>query len=113
MERVAGVAVGEQVRLKSCAGSWSALRARGRFEEPIYVADSKVRAIFIFDTETKDPSDQERRGSALRVVTGLAIDDSDRLFVADSEMKRVMIFDPQHVEGSISEGWRVRRGGDR
>ncbi len=38
-------------------------------------------------------------------LTGLAIDDSDRLFAADSGMRHVVVFDKNHkFEGAISEG---------
>ena len=72
----------------------------------LYVADSKVHAVFIFNTETKD-LELIKNGVHARfgLITGLALDDSDRLFLSDSEMRRVLVFDPQHrVEGSISEG---------
>jgi DNA-binding beta-propeller fold protein YncE len=38
-------------------------------------------------------------------ITGLAIDDSDRLFVSDNGLKHVVVFNPQRkVEASIAEG---------
>jgi DNA-binding beta-propeller fold protein YncE len=107
MDRLAGVAVGEQVskdkRLFQLVTPYGlAVDSKNQ----LYVADSKVHAIFIFNTETKDLQ-LIRNGVEARfeLITGLAIDDSDRLFVSDSEMRRVMVFDPKHVvEGSISEG---------
>ena len=107
MDRLAGVAVGEKVttekRLFQLVTPYGlAVDSKNRF----YVADSKVHAIFIFNTETKDLQ-LIKNGVEARfgLMTGLAIDDSDRLFVSDSEMRRVLVFDPKHVaEGSISEG---------
>jgi DNA-binding beta-propeller fold protein YncE len=107
MDRLAGVAVGETIstekRLFQLVTPYGlAVDSRNR----LYVADSKVHAVFIFDTETKELQ-LIKNGVEARfgLITGLAIDDSDRLFVADSEMRRVLVFDPKHVaEGSISEG---------
>jgi DNA-binding beta-propeller fold protein YncE len=72
----------------------------------LYVADGKVGAIFIFNTETKELS-MIKHGAQARFgdIIGLAIDDSDRLFVSDTKMHRVLVFDKDHkVEGSISQG---------
>ena len=107
MDRLAGVAVGEQVTTEKRL--WQLVTPYGMAVDSknrLYVADSKVHAIFIFDTETKELQ-LIKNGVEARfgLITGLAIDDSDRLFVSDSEMRRVMVFDPTHkVEGSISEG---------
>ena len=107
MDRLAGVAVGEQVTTEKRL--WQLVTPYGMAVDSknrLYVADSKVHAIFIFDTETKDLQ-LIKNGVEARfgLITGLAIDDSDRLFVSDSEMRRVMVFDPTHkAEGSISEG---------
>ncbi len=72
----------------------------------IYVADGKVGAIFIFDTETKDLS-MIKHGVQARFgdIIGLAIDDSDRLFVSDTKLHRIIVFDKNHkAEGAISQG---------
>jgi len=72
----------------------------------VYVADQKVGAIFIFNTETRDTT-LIRNGYEAHFgwINGLAIDDSDRLFVSDGKMHRVLILNPKHeVEGQISEG---------
>jgi len=106
MDRLAGVATGEtkrdKPRFQLVVPYGVAVDSKGR----LYVADSKVRAVFIFDTQTKDV-ELIKNGTDARFgwITGLAIDDSDRLFVADSKMRRVLVFDPEHkVEGSISDG---------
>jgi len=72
----------------------------------VYVADQKVGAIFIFNTETRDVQ-LIRNGYEAHFgwVNGLAIDDDDRLFVSDGKMNRVLIFDSKHqVIGQIHEG---------
>jgi DNA-binding beta-propeller fold protein YncE len=71
----------------------------------VYVADQKVGAIFIFNTETRDVQ-LIRNGYEAHFgwINGLAIDDDDRLFVSDGKMHRVLIFNTKHeVEGQISE----------
>lgn len=72
----------------------------------VYVADQKVGAVFIFNTETRD-TQLIRNGYEAHFgwINGLAFDDDDRLFVADSKMHRVLIFNTKHeVEGQITEG---------
>ena len=72
----------------------------------VYVADQKVGAIFIFNTQTHD-AQMIRNGyeSHFGWINGLAIDDDDRLFVSDGKLHRVTIFNPKHeVESQITEG---------
>jgi DNA-binding beta-propeller fold protein YncE len=72
----------------------------------VYVADQKVGAIFIFNTETHD-TQLIRNGYEAHFgwINGLAIDDDDRLFVADGKMRRVLIFNTKHtVENQITDG---------
>ena len=72
----------------------------------VYVADQKVGAVFIFNTETHD-TQLIRNGYEAHFgwINGLAIDDDDRLFVADGKMHRVLIFNTKHeVENQITEG---------
>jgi DNA-binding beta-propeller fold protein YncE len=72
----------------------------------VYVADQKVGAIFIFDTETHDATLIKNGTDAhFGWINGIAIDDSDRMFVSDGKMHRILIFSPKHeVEGQIMEG---------
>jgi DNA-binding beta-propeller fold protein YncE len=72
----------------------------------VYVADQKVGAIFIFNTETHDATLIKNGSDAHFIwINGLAIDDGDRLFVADGHLHHVLVFNPKHeVEGQISEG---------
>jgi sugar lactone lactonase YvrE len=72
----------------------------------VYVADQRVGAVFIFNTETQD-TQMIRNGFEAHFgwVNGLAIDDDDRLFVSDGKMHRVLIFNAKHeVENQIAEG---------
>ncbi len=72
----------------------------------VYVADQKVGAIFIFNTDTRDVQ-LIRNGyeAHFGLINGLAIDDDDRLFVSDGKMRRVLIMDSKHeVAGQINEG---------
>jgi len=72
----------------------------------VYVADQKVGAVFIFNTETHD-TQMIRNGYEAHFgwINGLAVDDDDRLFVSDGKMRRVLIFNAKHeVEGQITEG---------
>lgn len=72
----------------------------------VYVADQRVGAVFIFNTETHDATLIKNGTDAhFGWINGVAVDDGDRLFVSDGKMHRVLIFDPQHkVEGQIVEG---------
>jgi DNA-binding beta-propeller fold protein YncE len=72
----------------------------------VYVADQRVGAVFIFNTQTHD-TQLIRNGFEAHFgwINGLAIDDDDRLFVSDGKMHRVMIFNAKHeVENQITEG---------
>ncbi len=71
----------------------------------LYVADGKVGAIFMFNTETKDVQ-LIKNGFNARFgdIQGLAMDDSDRLFVSDTKMHRILVFDKNHkTEGQITQ----------
>jgi DNA-binding beta-propeller fold protein YncE len=109
MERVSGIATGETPG--SSHPRWQLVIPNGVTADSkgrIYIADSKVRAIFVVNTET-DSYEMIKNGSEAHFqwLTGLTMDDSDRLYAADSGMKRVVVFDPQRkVEGTISEGMR-------
>ncbi|WP_162601094.1 SMP-30/gluconolactonase/LRE family protein [Occallatibacter savannae] len=72
----------------------------------VYVADQRVGAVFIFNTETQDVQ-MIRNGFEAHFgwVNGLAIDDDDRLFVSDGKLHKVLIFNAKHeVENQITEG---------
>lgn len=72
----------------------------------LYVADGKVGAVFIFNTETKE-CDLIKSGNGVRfgLIVGLAIDDDDTLFVSDVVFHRVLVYDAQHhFVTSFNEG---------
>jgi len=78
----------------------------------IYVADSKVSAIFIINPETRD-TEMIKNGvnASFNLITGLAIDDTDRLFVSDSLARSILVFGPNHKpEVAIREGLDVPAG---
>ena len=72
----------------------------------LYIADQKVGAIFIFNTETRDLDMIKNKAHAHFVrIIGLAMDDNDRLFVSDPGLRHVLVFNPAHVaEDVITEG---------
>lgn len=72
----------------------------------LYVADQKVGAIFIFNTETRDVDLIKNSVHAHFVrIIGLAMDDNDRLFVSDPGLRHVLVFNKEHkAEDVITEG---------
>jgi DNA-binding beta-propeller fold protein YncE len=72
----------------------------------VYVADQRVGAVFIFNTETHDVTMiRNRYEASFGLINAVAIDDGDRLFVSDGKLHRVLIFDANHkVENQITEG---------
>jgi sugar lactone lactonase YvrE len=72
----------------------------------LYVADQKVGAIFIFNTETREVDLIKNKTHAHFVrIIGLAMDDNDRLFVSDPGLHHVLVFDATHkAEDVITEG---------
>ena len=77
----------------------------------LYVADQKVGAIFIFNTETREAELIKNKADAHFVrIIGLAIDDGDRLFVSDPGLRHILVFDANHkatdviTEGMASPG---------
>jgi len=72
----------------------------------LYVADQKVGAIFIFNTETRDVELIKNKVHAHFVrIIGLAMDDNDRLFVSDPGLNHVLVFNANHkAEDVITDG---------
>ncbi len=65
----------------------------------VYVADTKVGAIFVFDPESKDTSFIKHGIDAkFGRIFGLAMDDTDRLFVSDGQYNHVVVFSPEHKQ---------------
>jgi sugar lactone lactonase YvrE len=110
MERLSGIATGSTPA--DYKPRWQLISPNGIAVDSknlVYIADSKVRAIFIVNIETGEYS-MIKNGSDAKFqwLIGLAIDDSDRLFAADSSMRHVVVFDKDHrFEGAISEGLRA------
>ncbi len=72
----------------------------------VYVADQKVGAVFIFNTDAHT-TDLIRNGADAHFawINGLAIDDDDRLFVSDGKMHHILVFNSKHVlDSQITEG---------
>ena len=72
----------------------------------LYVADQKVGAIFIFNTETREMDMIKNKTHAhFDRIIGLAMDDNDRLFVSDPGLRHVLVFNAAHAaEDVITEG---------
>lgn len=107
MDRMAGGQTEEQKQAdKPLFAMWTPYGVVVDSKGTLYVADGKVGAVFMFNTETKDLT-MIKHGVQARFgdIIGLAIDDSDRLFVSDTKMHRILVFDKNHkVEGTIGEG---------
>src|SRR5664279_306984 len=72
----------------------------------LYVADNKVGAIFIFNTETREVElmKNKEHGHFVRII-GLAMDDNDRLFVSEPGLRHVLVFNKEHkAEDVITDG---------
>src|SRR3974390_808521 len=72
----------------------------------LYIADSKVGAVFIFNTDTRDVDMIKNSVHAHFVrIIGLAMDENDRLFVSDPGVRHVLVFDKGHkAEDVITDG---------
>jgi len=95
MDRVAGVqttdsgAIKREVTHRFAKPYGMGMDSQGR----LYVADTFVAAVFIFDLEKKQTK-LLRHGvdGKLGMIIGLTVDDADRLFVVDAEAHRVAVF---------------------
>jgi DNA-binding beta-propeller fold protein YncE len=80
----------------------------------IYAADQGVGAVFIFDQEKKDQVELIGNGkqATFGLISGLVLDDDDRLFVTDAKLHHVLEFSPKHVqEASFGSDVLVRPAG--
>ncbi len=100
MDRMAGVSQDSnknpdapKPRFQLLAPYGVAVDSKGR----LYVADTKVGAIFIFNTETND-LELIKHGVHAKFgsIFGLAMDDNDNLFVSDGEFHHVLVFNANH-----------------
>lgn len=95
MDRVAGLQTTESGALKQDITHLMGkpygigVDSKGR----VYVADSIVAAVFVFDAEKKETK-LIRNGMEAKfgTIIGLTVDDADRLFVVDALMHRVGVF---------------------
>jgi DNA-binding beta-propeller fold protein YncE len=72
----------------------------------LYVVDTKVGAVFVFNPESKD-TQLIKHGVDAKFgrIFGLAIDDADRLFVSDGFYNHVLVFGANHkLEAQFGEG---------
>jgi DNA-binding beta-propeller fold protein YncE len=72
----------------------------------LYVADQRVGAVFIFNTETREAT-LIRNGveASFKLVNGVAIDDDGRIFVSDGKLHRIYVFDKDRkVVDQITDG---------
>jgi DNA-binding beta-propeller fold protein YncE len=113
MDRMAGITAGDvpknqQLFYQLVQPYGVGVDSKGR----IYIADGKVRAIFIYSPENQAVV-MIKNGVQARIhlITGLTIDDSDRLFVSDSELRHVLVFDKNHkLEAVLGQGLAVPAG---
>jgi len=77
----------------------------------LYVADQRVGAIFIFNTETREVELIKNKTHAHFVrIIGLAMDDNDRLFVSDPGLSHIMVFNAKHEAEDVITDGLVRPG---
>jgi DNA-binding beta-propeller fold protein YncE len=109
MDRMAGTATEKERMTDPTKAHFQLLNPYGIAVDSkgsLYIADTKVGAVFIFNTETRD-TDMIRNGPDARFgsIYGLAIDDNDRLFVVDAYYRHVLMFNANHkLEAVIGEG---------
>jgi len=107
MDRMAG---GESQQQQAAThprfGLWQPYGIAVDSKGKVYVADSRVGAIFIFNTENKDlEMIKHGRDAVFGLIVGLAMDDNDRLFVSDAKLSHVLVFDANHkLEATIRGG---------
>ncbi len=99
MDRMAGVSPDDKTkgphktRFQLLAPYGLAVDSKGR----LYVADTKVGAVFIFNTENNDV-ELIKHGVHAKFgsIFGLAMDDNDNLFISDGELHHVLVFNAKH-----------------
>ncbi|PWT75475.1 MAG: hypothetical protein C5B46_02540 [Proteobacteria bacterium] len=107
MDRMAGGETqAQKMEMKPLFALWTPYGIAVDSKGSVYIADGKVGAIFVFNTETKDLQMIKNGVNAhFGDIIGLAIDDSDRLFVSDTKFHHILVFGKDRkIEGSISEG---------
>ena len=113
MDRMAGgLTQEEKTQMKTVFALWTPYGMAVDKSGKLYVADSRVGAVFIFNTETKDVELIKNSASCrFGFIVGLTMDDDETLYVSDTQLKRVNIFDAQHkYVSSFNEGMREPGG---
>jgi DNA-binding beta-propeller fold protein YncE len=105
MDRLAGT----QTQAESTKVLWQLAEPYGLAVDSknnLYVADQKVGAIFIFNTETRELDMIKNKSHAhFSRIIGLAMDDGDRLFVSDPGLRHILVFNAAHQpEDVITDG---------
>ena len=110
MDRLAGTQPATEQKMLFQLGEpyGMALDSKGN----LYVADQKVGAIFIFNTETREVEliKNKTHGHFVRII-GLAMDDDDRLFVSDPGLNHILVFNAKHQAVDVITDGLVEPGG--
>lgn len=79
----------------------------------VYAADYRVGAVFVFNPETQESHlIANHRDANFKLINGLAIDDSDRLFIADSGFHHVLVYNiPANKVEDVIEGGLITPNG--
>ena len=115
MDRLAGTLPADQVKIDKLP--FQLMRTYGvgvDSEGNMYAADQGVAAVFVFDPQNKDHVELIGNGRQARfgLITGLALDDDDRLFVSDTSLHHIVVFSPKHEqEASFGGDVLVRPSG--
>jgi len=106
MDRMAGVSAENDKRTKPRFELLTPYGLAVDSKGLLYVADTKVGAIFIFNPETRDVELIKHGVNAqFSSIFGLAIDDNDQLLVTDGNLHHVLVFDPNHkLRARFGEG---------
>lgn len=110
MDRLAGIETQDTTQIKPAhvlAKPYGvAVDSKGR----IYVADSYVAAVFIFDAASgKVEFIRNGKEARFKDIIGLALDDADRLFVTDAALHQVSVFDAGHKLETVFGADRLGR----
>lgn len=117
MDRLAGAQPDAQVKDVASKVGFQLIRVYGvaaDSEGNIYAADQAVGAIFIFPKGTDKQLQLIKNGQDAHfgLLSGLAMDDNDRLFVTDAKLHRVLVFNAKHeIEGSFGADQLVSPAG--